>query len=53
MGYSQAYLTTELSNFRALPLFRKLGLQTTSSYGEEVEMKLDLSTFACDHSQAA
>jgi ribosomal protein S18 acetylase RimI-like enzyme len=53
MGYSQAYLTTELSNFRALRLFCKLGFQTTSSYGDEVEMKLDLSTFACEHPQAA
>jgi hypothetical protein len=24
LGYSQAYLTTELANFRALRLFRKL-----------------------------
>ena len=40
MGFSQAYLTTEISNFRALRLFRKLGFQTTSSYGDEVEMKL-------------
>ena len=45
MGFSQAYLTTEISNFRALRLFRKLGFQTTSSYGDEIEMKLDLCTF--------
>ena len=44
-GFAQVYLTTEISNFRALRLFRKLGFQTTSSYGDEVEMKLDLSTF--------
>jgi RimJ/RimL family protein N-acetyltransferase len=42
MGFSQAYLTTEISNFRALRLFRKLGFKTTSSYGDEVEMKLPL-----------
>jgi GNAT superfamily N-acetyltransferase len=45
MGFSHAYLTTEISNFRALRLFRKLGFQTTSSYGDEIEMKLDLCTF--------
>ena len=53
MGYSHAYLTTETSNFRALRLFRKLGFQTTSSYGDEVEMKLDLSSFDCERPKAA
>jgi RimJ/RimL family protein N-acetyltransferase len=43
MGFAHAYLTTETSNFRALRLFRKLGFQTTSSYGDEVEMRLELS----------
>ena len=42
MGFGRAYLTTETSNFRALRLFRKLGFKTTSSYGDEVEMKLTL-----------
>jgi GNAT superfamily N-acetyltransferase len=53
MGFNQAYLTTEISNFRALRLFRKLGFQTTSSYGDEVEMKLDLESIDGEHSQAA
>ncbi len=53
MGFAHAYLTTEISNFRALRLFRKLGFQTTSSYGDEVEMKLDLSSFECDRPRAA
>lgn len=53
IGFAQAYLTTETSNFRALRLFRKLGFQTTSSYGDEVEMKLHLSSFDCKHPQAA
>jgi ribosomal protein S18 acetylase RimI-like enzyme len=52
-GFDTAYLTTEISNFRALRLFRKLGFQTTSSYGDEVEMKLDLASFGCEHPQAA
>ena len=53
MGFTRAYLTTEISNFRALRLFRKLGFQTTSRYGDEVEMNLDLSLFACERPQAA
>ena len=53
MGFTHAYLTTEISNFRALRLFRKLGFQTTSSYGDEVEMKLDLSSYDCERPRAA
>jgi len=53
MGFAHAYLTTETSNFRALRLFRKLGFQTTSSYGDEVEMKLDLLPYSCHRPQAA
>lgn len=53
MGFAHAYLTTEVSNFRALRLFRKLGFLTTSSYGDELEMKLDLSSFDCHRPQAA
>ena len=53
MGFTHAYLTTEISNFRALRLFRKLGFQTTSSYGDEVEMKLDFSSFDCQRPRAA
>jgi GNAT superfamily N-acetyltransferase len=53
MGFAHAYLTTEMSNFRALCLFRKLGFQTTSSDGDEVEMKLDLSALDYEHAQAA
>jgi len=53
MGFTQAYLTTEISNFRALRLFRKLGFHTTSGYGDEIEMKLDLSSFDCERPHAA
>jgi len=53
MGFAYAYLTTEVSNFRALRLFRKLGFQTTSSYGDEVEMKLDLKSAGSERPQAA
>jgi ribosomal protein S18 acetylase RimI-like enzyme len=53
MGFTRAYLTTEVSNFRALRLFRKLGFQTTSSGGDEVEMKTDLASLDCECRQAA
>lgn len=53
MGFTHAYLTTETSNFRALRLFRKLGFQITSSYGDEVEMKLDFPSFDCERPRAA
>ncbi len=53
MGIGHAYLTTEASNFRALRLFRKLGFQTTSSYGDEIEMKLNLVSFDCERPRAA
>jgi diamine N-acetyltransferase len=52
MGFARAYLTTELSNFRALRLFRKLGFQTTSGYGDEVGMRRDLSALSCEYLKA-
>jgi RimJ/RimL family protein N-acetyltransferase len=42
MGLSKVFLTTELSNYRALGLFRKLGFRVTSREGDECEMRLDL-----------
>ncbi len=53
MGMSTAFLTTELSNFPALCLFRKLGFLMTSNYGDECEMKLDLAYLAGAEHQAA
>jgi len=53
MGLAMAYLTTEVSNFRALRLFRKLGFHTTSSYGDEIEMVLDLSSLNRELPRAA
>jgi RimJ/RimL family protein N-acetyltransferase len=43
MGFTKVFLTTELSNYRAVGLFRKLGFRTLSSYGDECEMRLDLA----------
>ena len=53
IGFSHVYLTTEVSNFRALRLFRRLGFRTTSSYGDEVEMKLEFPAAASVRPQAA
>jgi ribosomal protein S18 acetylase RimI-like enzyme len=53
MGFELAYLTTELTNIRALRLFRKLGFQTTSSDGDEVEMVMNLTASASAPPQAA
>ena len=43
LGFSKILLTTEFSNYRAIGLFRKLGFHTSSSYGDECEMVVDLS----------
>ena len=42
MGLTKVFLTTELSNYRAIGLFRKLGFRTTTRDGDECEMRLDL-----------
>ena len=42
MGLRKVFLTTELSNYRAMGLFRKLGFRTISREGDECEMRLDL-----------
>jgi len=42
MGFSKVFLTTEFSNYRAIGLFRKIGFHTSSSYGDECEMVIDL-----------
>ena len=53
MGFSRVYLTTELTNIRALRLFRKLGFATTSTSGDEVEMLLKLGTCVNERPEAA
>jgi RimJ/RimL family protein N-acetyltransferase len=42
MELTKVFLTTELSNYRAIRLFRKLGFRITSRDGDECEMRLDL-----------
>ena len=53
MGFEQTYLTTELSNFPALALFRKLGFQIVNRYGDECEMKLELGLRRAEAPKAA
>jgi phosphinothricin acetyltransferase len=53
MGFAQVFLTTELSNFPAIRLYRKFGFQITSSYGVECEMKLALAPAQPARDQAA
>lgn len=43
MGFRKVLLTTELSNFAALCLFRNVAFQVSSSYGGECEMKLSVT----------
>ena len=42
-GFCDVFLTTELSNVPAVRLYRKVGFQLISRYGEECEMKLSLA----------
>jgi ribosomal protein S18 acetylase RimI-like enzyme len=40
MEFAEVFLTTELSNFSASSLNRKLGFESQSVFGDECEMKL-------------
>ena len=42
MGFAEVFLCTELTNYPALSLYRRMGFQTTSIYGEECEMKVSV-----------
>jgi len=39
-GFAQVFLITELSNLPAIKVYRRVGFQVTSSFGDECEMKL-------------
>jgi predicted GNAT family acetyltransferase len=39
-GFAEMFLITELSNLAALRVYRRVGFQVTSSFGDECEMKL-------------
>jgi GNAT superfamily N-acetyltransferase len=53
MGFKEVFLTTELSNFPALCLYRKIGFRITSRYGDECEMKIDIAKVHGELPQAA
>ena len=42
MGFAEVFLSTELSNYPALALYRKMGFRTLSVCGEECEMKISV-----------
>jgi len=52
-GFADVFLTTELSNLAALRVYRHVGFQVTSSFGEECEMKLELAASASPQARAA
>jgi ribosomal protein S18 acetylase RimI-like enzyme len=53
MGFAEVFLTTELSNFVALRLYRKLGFQLKSAYGDECEMRIGVVSAANARPRAA
>jgi RimJ/RimL family protein N-acetyltransferase len=53
MGFTQVFLTTELSNYPALRLYKKVGFEIRSAYGDECEMQLDIVSAAKQERRAA
>jgi GNAT superfamily N-acetyltransferase len=53
MGFAQVFLTTELSNYPALRLYKKMGFEIRSAYGDECEMRLDIVSAAKQEPRAA
>lgn len=43
-GFAEVFLTTEISNLAALRVYRRVGFQVSSSFGEECEMKLAIGS---------
>ena len=52
-GFAEIFLTTELTNFPALRLYRKVGFQTQSSCGDECEMRLRIADLRAARPRAA
>jgi GNAT superfamily N-acetyltransferase len=52
-GFAEVFLTTELSNLAALRVYRRVGFQTTSSFGDECEMKLVIAASSSPRARAA
>jgi ribosomal protein S18 acetylase RimI-like enzyme len=53
IGFAQAFLTTELSNYPALRLYKKMGFEIRSACGDECEMRLDIVSAAKQEPRAA
>ncbi|MGD0921834.1 MAG: GNAT family N-acetyltransferase [Terriglobia bacterium] len=53
MGCAQVFLATELSNCPALRLYKKVGFEIRSAYGDECEMRLDIVSAAKQEPRAA
>jgi RimJ/RimL family protein N-acetyltransferase len=53
MGFAEIFLTAELTNFPALRLYRKVGFEIRSSYGDECEMHLRIAAAPAARRQAA
>ena len=53
MGFAEIFLTTELTNFPALCLYRKAGFEILSSYGDECEMRLRIAALPAARPRAA
>lgn len=53
MGFAEIFLTTELTNFPALRLYRKAGFETQSACGDECEMRLRIADAGAVRKQAA
>jgi ribosomal protein S18 acetylase RimI-like enzyme len=53
MGFAEISLTTELTNFPALRLYRKVGFEILSSYGDECEMHLRIAARRAARPRAA
>jgi RimJ/RimL family protein N-acetyltransferase len=53
IGFAQVFLATELSNYAALRLYKKVGFEIRSAYGDECEMRLDIVSPAKQEPRAA
>lgn len=53
LGFTEVFLTTQLSNLPALRLYREVGFQVMSVFGEECEMRLALASVGAVHHRAA
>ena len=53
MGFAQVFLATELSNYPAVRLYKKMGFEIRSASGDECEMRFDIVSAAKQEPRAA